>query len=691
MENQSSSPPKIETSGSKDSSQHDGCCPICFQDEDLAVAPCQHVFCVPCLERILLSGGNVNQAPVREIGEFVSPDYPAGREQNIEELKIPAWNACPICRQPLFLWDLRRYRVEVTSMSTPKSDDTASGDGNVKGPSSAIGNEDPSEEGAESTSSCSSAAKAVASIPPTVGKYLYSRESPKWDEIPFLKGSTWLESTNGVAGRAGYGSFHFPPHADDPDLTVPYYNLEQVSHKRLMFRDCLYHAKSHILSASLHSEDEMDLDESSYRLILAFSADGGLVRSGALVVEQPVWTPARHVAQFPFDGFYNFQDERLTVVGHKCILNGQPLLLQKSFEVDEDYSDSINSEDTDLFPVNLLKLITPERRVVGTMELTTGVGAGAQLVWNLRGSLSPIGTRRTWKWLRESTPSAVTDRLPRHKIHRWGGPYARRWLKRQGPLPHEDGSRSSIPTFHGDTIWGNVFCQAFKIGLASYHFVPPADGEEIGSVYISYENPSTSEWPPLDNGQPIPAKVYFHNVSFPNARNFRGHILWQEDFGTPWQGMIRWEYEMIFDEKFTCIVGGSVTSFEVHSPDVPRELSRYGESLVYVNAALYREFRRLVTEEESTAGNTTTEDSATTISTIGDGNNRTVNEDWTDRFRTRSLELRLRLQRENAPVRTIAMVHRLMTIAYQGEAETCPIDYNLHDGEEQEEIAPQDS
>ena len=195
----------------------------------------------------------------------------------------------------------------------------------------------------------------------------------------------------------------------------------------------------------------------------------------------------------------------------------------------------------------------------------------------------------------------------------------------------------------------------------------------MGRAYISYENPSTSEWPPLDNGQPIPAKVYFHNISFPNPTTFRGHILWQEDFSTPWQGMIRWEYEMIFDEGVTCIVGRAVTSYEAHAPDSPRELSRYGESLVYVNAALYREFRRLVQQEEQEAAE---------AATSNEGGNSTPHQDWSDRFRSRSLELRLRLQREDAGVRTIAMVHRLMTMAYQGEAETCPIDYNIHSSDE---------
>ena len=248
--------------------------------------------------------------------------------------------------------------------------------------------------------------------------------------------------------------------------------------------------------------------------------------------------------------------------------------------------------------------------------------------------------------------------------------YGSRWLRRQGPVPN--GGEADIPTYHSDTIWGNVFCQGFKVGLASYHFIPPAEGEDMGTAYISYENPATSEWPPLDNGQPIPAKVKFHNISFPNATTFRGQILWQQDYGTPWQGMVRWEYEMIFDEKFTCIIGGSVTSFNADTPEVPRELSRYGEGLVYVNAALYNEFRRQVLEEQEA---TTTERNNNQSSSDNTGEeSSSVQEDWSDRFHRQSLELRLRLQHENAPVRVIAMAHRLMTFSLQ---DVCPIDYNI--------------
>ena len=44
-----------------------------------------------------------------------------------------------------------------------------------------------------------------------------------------------------------------------------------------------------------------------------------------------------------------------------------------------------------------------------------------------------------------------------------------------------------------------------------------------------------------------------------------------------------WDYEMKFDTDFTCILSGMVCSF--HDGQAT-ELSEYGESLLYVNAAL---------------------------------------------------------------------------------------------------------
>jgi hypothetical protein len=135
------------------------------------------------------------------------------------------------------------------------------------------------------------------------------------------------------------------------------------------------------------------------------------------------------------------------------------------------------------------------------------------------------------------------------------------------------------PVYQRDTLWGNVFCQAFCVGLASYHFVT-SDSPSIFEAYISYESPQTFQWPSLDNGTLLPSRVPFQNIEWvPSTRIFRGEIQWLEKFGTTWQGESVWQYEIEFDPTFMFVQSGTCTRQE-SSPH------RFGNDLVYVNAAL---------------------------------------------------------------------------------------------------------
>ncbi|KAL3774068.1 hypothetical protein ACHAWO_005275 [Cyclotella atomus] len=136
------------------------------------------------------------------------------------------------------------------------------------------------------------------------------------------------------------------------------------------------------------------------------------------------------------------------------------------------------------------------------------------------------------------------------------------------------------PSYHSDSVWGNTFCQAFTVGLASYHFVKSEENDGEYQAYISYENPKTSQWPDLDNGQPIPPRVSFRNIQWDeHTRTFKGDILWVQDFGSTWTGDSKWTYEMVFDPTFKFIASGSCTMSN-------REPHIFGDSLVYINAAL---------------------------------------------------------------------------------------------------------
>jgi hypothetical protein len=227
-------------------------------------------------------------------------------------------------------------------------------------------------------------------------------------------------------------------------------------------------------------------------------------------------------------------------------------------------------------------------------------------------------------------------------------------------------SRSQPPTYHNSSIWGNTFCQALRVGLASYHFVSAGgntsttgaeegnDNDAQPNVYISYEHSDTAQWPALDNGRPLPSRVRFRNISFPDPHTFRGEIRWQDDYGTPWQGQARWEYEMKFDEEFLCIVSGHVRSATLYNQEEAQEWSRFGDNLIYINAALFDHFRQELN--------------------MGDENGDDV-PDY-EQYVEMSERLQMRLQDEGASIRVAGTVHRLLQIAKENLS-TNPVDYNL--------------
>mmetsp|Transcript_22819 Transcript_22819/g.27907 ORF Transcript_22819/g.27907 Transcript_22819/m.27907 type:complete len:505 (+) Transcript_22819:270-1784(+) len=186
-------------------------------------------------------------------------------------------------------------------------------------------------------------------------------------------------------------------------------------------------------------------------------------------------------------------------------------------------------------------------------------------------------------------------------------------------VPTENDPLSDIPPHNPNGIWGNVFCQANSVGLASYHFDPDsfrnactddaATNVNVNvnanaamrtptevSAYISYENPHTRVWPALDNGAPIPARVPFRRVSWdPGERLFRGEICWVEDFQTTWQGCAKWCYRIKFDSSFTCIVSGGCSQYGLARRNIsdssipqalPLKVHLFGEELVYISARI---------------------------------------------------------------------------------------------------------
>jgi hypothetical protein len=90
-----------------------------------------------------------------------------------------------------------------------------------------------------------------------------------------------------------------------------------------------------------------------------------------------------------------------------------------------------------------------------------------------------------------------------------------------------------------------------EVGKGSYHFVSE------DNVYISWETTDLSGIK-LDNGMPLPSKKLFTETTFDyEDRIFTGKIDFTLEGGT-YGGAASWDYQMIFSEDYTSIIGGQV-------------------------------------------------------------------------------------------------------------------------------------
>lgn len=105
------------------------------------------------------------------------------------------------------------------------------------------------------------------------------------------------------------------------------------------------------------------------------------------------------------------------------------------------------------------------------------------------------------------------------------------------------------------SIFGQAYVQGqmyhpYLEGIASYHFETP------DTCYISYDN-APPDWT-LDDGNAPPAQKAFIDPTYDSeSRTFRGTIEWEVSFG----GDAKWEYEMVFADDFSSIIGGQIRSW----------------------------------------------------------------------------------------------------------------------------------
>ena len=319
----------------------------------------------------------------------------------------------------------------------------------------------------------------------------------------------------------------------------------------------------------------VDYFYTSFECVLQFSPDGRYIRDGYMACP---YFDTSTLQQYPLDGVWECSDE-----------SGEVQTIYVQF-----HSFTFKNERCHIFIDREFKARfrwprTLDVQVSETKVLpgSTGPDIGEILHWE---SYAASWTRKSCKL--EGCASVVRMNSLYSDIDLFPG--GLRIIYHRVSLDSESDDTIG-PTYHANTLWGNTFCQAFTVGLASYHFMSPnnsrADNYE---AYISYENPKTSQWPNLDNGEPIPPRAHFRNIQWnEETRTFKGDILWMEDHGTTWEGHSKWMYEITFDPTYKFVSSGtcSMSDSEPH---------QFGIDLVYINAALDDVFGKALESASST-------------------------------------------------------------------------------------------
>jgi len=544
-------------------SEDDDICPICLcppSDELLFVkAPCQHEYCTPCIERILLN----KQRPPPFRGFSESPD---------SHLAAPTKARCPYCRTEMTLFELKDKEGNYAFKTN----------------------------------------KEIATSP--------------------ISGLEYVE-----LGRHDSSiKYTFPTTPGDlPSLAVV---LGEESEPQLTHFDegCYFHEKSNSFHGRLTwpSDRHGNFPEAAWiestEVIFQFSSDFKYVAWGALIHK-----PKQNSSELlPLDGRWRVEwvNSGTAHIQVRC-----SIFMHLGFTYQIDTSNPRQPQF--YWPSELNSVLQKALSGIDLEAQPKGPRIGQNVTWKT----SPHD--ETIIWTRESFSSLE----PAVEII---GPGAR-LLK-----CHNDSiAVRSMPTYHANALFGNTFCQALKVGLASYHFL------EDETAYISYEHSDCGRWPPLDDGTIVPSRVPFRETHFDaETRLFRGKIKWNEDYATSWQGCSEWMYEMYFDVEYTCILSGRVLSQLIHGNEVPLEMSTYGFDLVYINAAVKDYFDAIAEKDnEATPLLESTHDLDTQLMR---------------RYTNIQKTVRHRLQVHRASVRTIALMSRVLTAVYQPGVSN-PIDFNL--------------
>lgn len=547
-------PPK-ETDDDK---EEDWTCPICLSASHevsesvvFCKSPCGHIFCVPCLEHFLLKPKS------NMLGGRIGED----EDDHYYHRQRPNTGSCPMCRRSVNLFDLiniqcgsQVYSKNSTIRTWPICDIKYSMQSMLRQSSS-------STEDQQLLNRLTAVEGAIngyglefdfSSASPGI-RFCSNMYPESRDEAPSD------QTMNGRMEFLPFNNYHF-------------FAKTMTFQGDVQFPTCVTRP-----SKSDYRYDQLEC-------LLQFSDNGHFVREGYLrwkLQSTTSNTESTTPQHFPLDGTW----EVMWTSGQSIKIHVQRHFFdcfQNWYEIELD--DCHRPRFTWPFGFGLDVVQTSEQSLPPGSQ---GPAVGETFEWKTN---SPMPEYSTIVWRRLGTDLSDAWRLIRLKPKRFV-------FKRI--LAEGQDEDTSLPraTYHSDSLWGNTFCQAFCVGLASYHFLGPNDGTGELEAYISYEHPRTSSWPPLDNGSSVPSRVPFRNISYDaDTRTFRGDISWLEVYGTRWVGEAKWSYEIRFDPQFLYVEGGTCQRSEGH----PHH--EFGLDLVYVNAAIEDPLRDSIEANESSVG-----------------------------------------------------------------------------------------
>ena len=698
-------------------------CPICFvADVPLARSEnCGHAFCVECLEQFFhLPPESTPQETTttsnRDVPNYYELDVQKLKESSIES--IATLGRCPLCRSPMSLLDMKHGMTRQPVWSAGRQGDIQETPlaGNVYATRRGIGYNSfhfppfptAQDEGCDQTS-----------LP-----YLLWQEDDAL--YPKLNNDTAGE---GAAGPSTPTKYFF-------ERGCFYFTLTRTFHGRVYLPDAHGNLQPHNVLLCFANNHKWITGGFMLRHLATAAAESSnnLEASQQYFPLEGKWKVTWYRERLPSDA--SLEDER-----------------HSSLVVDTGHVNVVGNTVQDISPMRYMLRYKRDRiyfhwpgmKITQTLEsecdfrtMTSKDGGGNNipavgdyLKWTTTDPQQPFIV-----WQRESigdSVSAISTSI--EYFGRSGGDSGSRfnvyprfaqmqndqtWYREWRPsevvadrlLEANNGSGSDgRPQYHSDQLWGNTFCQGLRVGLASYHFgvrtTTNANGtgervtEEQPYAYISYENAACLQWPPLDDGSPIPPQVYFHDISIEEVEEtrpnpdfadendngddtssslittshivFRGNIEWLQDYGTTWQNNERWEYEMHFDSQLTCIVSGTVHCI-TSSSSSREEMSHYGTELIYLNAGIEQALEEWMDPH-------TNDDEGNDDEPVAppEGDEQVllgIDPERYQRYTQLSRRLRRRLQTEGASVRTVAMVNRVLTMSQQ-PGSTSPIDYNF--------------